>query len=120
MSKNRLLCVLIIFIICFSQIIEVRANLSRGRFQQDRFIAIKALEKDVCVQITRRAVMSISGQRSGENSRSLIGLTVEKMISTVVTFFVGKLVFKAVRVFKTWAGAKLSRSFEEWRTSLYH
>ncbi|WP_375619885.1 MULTISPECIES: hypothetical protein [unclassified Bartonella] len=60
------------------------------------------------------------GQRSENNSRSLFGPKVEKMIFAAVALLLGKLVFKAAGVFKRWAGAKISHAFEEWRGSYYH
>ncbi|MBB4076669.1 hypothetical protein GGR08_000975 [Bartonella fuyuanensis] len=120
MSKNRLLYILMAAIICFSPIIEVCANLSKERFRRDNFIALREQRKDVFVQITSGGVMSISGQKSGKNSCSLIGLIgskVERMIFTVVALFFG---IKVVWILKTWAEAKFSRAIEEWRDSLYH
>ncbi|WP_375635864.1 MULTISPECIES: hypothetical protein [unclassified Bartonella] len=120
MSKNRLLCILMAIIVCFSQIVEAHANFWRGRSQQGGFIAIWVQEKDIFVQVTRGAIMNVSDQRSGNNSRSLVGPKVEKMIFAAVALLLGKLVFKAAGVFKRWAGAKISHAFEEWRDSLYH
>ncbi|WP_375649856.1 hypothetical protein [Bartonella sp. OT172YNZD] len=120
MSKNRLLCILMAIIVCFTQIVEVHANFWRGRSQQDGFITIGAQEKDIFVQLTRGVIMSVSGQRSEKNSRSLVVPKVEKMIFAAVALLLGKLVFKAAGVFKRWVGAKISYAFEEWRVSLYH
>ncbi|WP_330167735.1 hypothetical protein [Bartonella grahamii] len=120
MSKNRLLCILMAIIVCFSQIVEAHANLARERSQQGGFIAIWAQEKDIFVQVTRGVIMNVSGQRSGKNSCSLVGPKVEKMIFIAVGLLLGKLVFKAAGVFKRGVGAKISHAFENWRDSYYH
>ncbi|PIT68631.1 hypothetical protein [Bartonella tribocorum] len=119
MSKNRLLCILMATVICFSQIMEVRANLSRGRSQQVGFVTMRTPERDIFVHGTGGVIVNISGQRSEKNSCSFIMPMVEKIIFTVVTFLLGKLMFKVIEVLKIWAGDKLSQSFKEGQNLSY-
>ncbi|WP_175869520.1 hypothetical protein [Bartonella gabonensis] len=118
MSKNPLLYTFMIIIICFLQIIEVHANLWRGKFQQDDFIALREQKKDIFVQGARGDIINISGQISNKNSSSLIGSNIQNIIFTAL--LVWKLVSKAVEVLKTWAESKISQTFVNWRDSLYH
>lgn len=120
MFKNHILHIFMTIILCFSQILEVHANLWRAKSQEDIFIAMATQEKDALVQGEKIFVIGLSGQNARESSRSIIGKKVDKVIFTAIVFFLGRLAFKAVGVFKKWAGAALSQAFEDWRDSLYH
>ncbi|MCZ2158433.1 hypothetical protein NPX99_03955 [Bartonella sp. 220] len=120
MFRNSILCILIAVVFLFAQIVEVNANLWKRRTQRGVFIAMVAQEKDILVQVKKRAVMRISDQNAGENRRSIIGQQIEKAVFSAIVFFLGRLAFKAVRVLKRWTGAALSQAFEDWRDSLYH
>ncbi|EJF87604.1 hypothetical protein ME1_01206 [Bartonella vinsonii subsp. arupensis OK-94-513] len=120
MFRNSILCILITVVFLFAQIVEVNANLWKGRTQENLFIAVVAQEKDIFVQVKNRAVMSISDQNAGENYRFIIRQQIEKAVFSAIAFFLGRLALKAVRVLKRWAGAALSQAFEDWRDSLYH
>ncbi|WP_208438119.1 hypothetical protein [Bartonella taylorii] len=120
MFKNHTLYILMTAIFCFSQIVEVHANLWRTRSQEGIFIAIVAQEKDTLVQTKKIFVIGSSGQNARERGRSINGKKVDKIIFTAIILFLGRLAFKAVGVLKRWAGAALSQAFEDWRDSLYH
>ncbi|WP_273788277.1 MULTISPECIES: hypothetical protein [Bartonella] len=120
MSKNRLLCILMTIIVCFSQIIEAHANFWRGSFPEDVFIMIVDQEKEPLISAKNKDFIAISGRTPRGKENAIIGPTVKDAIFTVYFFFIGKLVVKAVGVLKRWVVDTLSHTFENWRDSYYH
>ncbi|ATP12242.1 hypothetical protein [Bartonella henselae] len=120
MFMNSILRILMAVIFCFSQIVEVNANLWRCRSQESTFMIMVAQEKDILVQATNRVFIGISSQNARENDRSIIKQKAEKVIFTAIAIFLGTLALKMVGVFKRWVGTRFSQAFEDWRDSLYY
>ncbi|WP_208436060.1 hypothetical protein [Bartonella phoceensis] len=120
MFKNSTLRILMTVVFCFLQVVEINANLWRGNFQEDIFIAMVAQEKDIFVQATNQAFISVSGQNTSRRDGSIIGPKAEKTIFIAISLFLGKIAFKTFEVLKKRAADALFRAFENWRDSLYH
>ncbi len=120
MFKNHILYILMTVVFCFSQIVEVHANLWRTRSQEGIFIAMITQEKDTIVQAAKIFFIGSSGQNARESDKPIIGKKVDKIIFTAMVFLGGWLAFKVVGVLKRWAGAAFSQAFEDWSSSLYH
>lgn len=119
MFKSARLCVLIT-VLFFSQILEVYANFRRGSFPEEVFIMMVAQEKKTLVLVKNKRFIAISGKTPRGKENAIIGPTIKDTIFTVYFFFIGKLVVKAVGVFKNWVVDTFSHTFENWRDSYYH
>ncbi|GAA5109321.1 hypothetical protein [Bartonella jaculi] len=121
MFKNNILYILITIIFCFSQIVEVNEKLWKSRSQENIFTAMLAYNKDIIVQTKDMVVIRISNQNAGEKNRSIMRENIKKsLINATMAVVLGELMLKAGSWFKRWAVTKLSKSFENWRDSLYH
>ncbi|AFR26363.1 hypothetical protein RM11_0635 [Bartonella quintana RM-11] len=105
-------------IFCFSQIMEVNANLWRGRLQDGVFMTMVVQEKDMLVQVrmTNMDIVRISDKNSREKDRSPI---IEKVMIATIALFIEKFIFRVGVFFKRWAESALSQAFQNWRASLY-
>ncbi|WP_341871737.1 hypothetical protein [Bartonella senegalensis] len=115
---NSILRILMVVIFCFSQIVEVNANLWKCRSQEGIVMAMVLQEKDILFKEKNRIFIGISGQNAKENDISIIRQKAEKV--TAIALFLGTLALKMVGVFKRWVGTTFSQAFEDWRDSLYH
>ncbi|WP_273724088.1 hypothetical protein [Bartonella sp. AU18XJBT] len=86
MSKNRLLCILMTIIVCFSQIVEAYANFWRGSFSEDVFIMIVDQEKKPFISAKNKDFIAISGKTPRDKENAIIGPTVKDAIFTVYFF----------------------------------
>lgn len=120
MRTKGALCNLMIAIFCFSQIVEVNANLRRARAQESIFITMGIQRENIFVQWTNKAFITISGQSSRENAKSISGQQVEKIIFTAIARILEKFALKTVIFLKRWLGSRVSQAFENWKDSLYH
>ncbi|MBB5074059.1 Kef-type K+ transport system membrane component KefB [Bartonella callosciuri] len=103
-------------VFCFSQIIEVNANILRAKSQEGIFLAMVAQEKDTLCQATNTAIVAISDKSTRENSKSIIQRNIKKVIFFAVVFFLGRYAFNML---KKWAGNAYYQGVEDWKSSLY-
>ncbi|MBX4336285.1 hypothetical protein [Bartonella raoultii] len=119
MPTKNTLYILLAVIFCFSKIIEVNANLWKGRAQESVFVTMGAQRNKILVQGTNKAFITISDQSTRENTKSIIGQIVKKAILFGIDLVLEKISLKAVTFFKRWVEARFSQSFYNWRDSLY-
>lgn len=119
MSMNNVLRILITVIFCFSQIIEVNANLWRKKFQEEIFTVVVTQNKEIFVQATNRAFVDVAGKIAEEKRGVFIGSKIKKVFFVATVILLGKLASKTVGVLKKWAGDAIDRAIINLRNSYY-
>ncbi|MET3560288.1 hypothetical protein ABID39_000980 [Bartonella japonica] len=119
MFINSILRIFITVIFCFSQTIQVHANLWRKKSQEEIFTVVVAQNKEIPVQVINKAFVDVSGKISEEKRGVFTGSNIEKVVFIAIGILLGKLASKTVGILKRWAGDAIYRAIINCRDAYY-